>query len=163
MFMKAVKGKWIAAVFAAVMGFAAGAATTFESGYINDILEIMGEAEGITLLSLAVTGMLLNAAFFCWSCIAEGKLGNVMAMTALWIKAVLIGLFCRELLWGANGIKVILGILALFGGGCICTACIMDREQSNDRAKRIAVWLCGVTIEGIIMPSVARTWALLFM
>ena len=85
-----------------------------------------------------------------------------MAMTVLWIKAVLIGLFCRALLNDFNAIKALLGMISLFGGGCICGSYMMEREESKDKAKRIAIWICGVTVEGIMIPSVARTWMLLF-
>ncbi len=162
MFMKRIKGKWYAAVFAAVMGFAAGMATEIEIENVNASLKSIGDAEGITLLGLAMTGMMLNGAMFCWSSIAEGRSGNIMAMAALWIKALLIGLFCRAMINDFSAIKALLGLLALFGGGCICGSYIMEREQSKDKAKRIATWLCGVTVEGIMIPSVARTWALLF-
>ena len=160
--MKRIKGKWYAAVFTAVMGFAAGLATELGIEYINAALEAIGEADGITLLSLAMTGMLLNGAMFCWSSIAEGNAGKAMAMTVLWMKAVLIGLFCRALLNDFNAIKALLGMISLFGGGCICGSYMMEREESKDKAKRIAIWICGVTVEGIMIPSVARTWMLLF-
>ena len=160
--MKRIKGKWCAAVFAAVMGFASGMATELGVEYIDDTLEAIGNANGIVLLSLAITGMMLNGAAFCWSSIAEGKAGKAMAIAALWIKAVLIGLFCRAMINDFSAIKALLGLLALLGGGCICGSFIMEREQSTDKAKRLAIWLCGVTVEGIMMPSVARTWALLF-
>lgn len=160
--MKRIKGKWYAAVFAAVMGFASGMATELGVEYIDDTLEAIGNANGIVLLSLAITGMMLNGAAFCWSSIAEGKAGKAMAMAALWIKAVLIGLFCRAMINDFSAIKALLGMLALLGGGCICGSYIMEREQSTDKAKRLAIWLCGVTVEGIMIPSVARTWALLF-
>lgn len=162
MFMKAIKGRWYAAVFTAVMGFAAGMATELSGEYINDALEAMGRAEGITLLGLSITGMLLNTVLFCWSSMAEGRTGKAMALMALWIKAVLIGLFCRELTNGFNVIRAILGLLALLGGGCVCGSYIMEREQSQDKAKRFAIWLCGMTVEGIMIPSVVRTWVLLF-
>ena len=160
--MKGIKGKWYIAVFAAVMGFAAGAATKLGGGYINDALAAIGEAEGVALLSLSLTGMLFNGALFFWCSIAFGKAGKCMAFFALWIKAVLMGLFCRELTIGFSFIKAILILLGLFGGGCICASMLMEHEEKKDKAKRLAIWLSGIAVEGIIMPSVARTWALLF-
>ncbi|MBR5292809.1 MAG: hypothetical protein IKU32_07865 [Clostridia bacterium] len=160
--MKAIKGTWYAAGFAAVMGFAAGMATELGGEYINDALSAMGLAEGITLLSLSITGILLNGALFCWCSVMKGNIGKVMSVAALWVKAVLIGLFCRALACNFSALKAVLGLLVLFGGGCVCLSYIMEREQIQDKAKRFAVWLCGVTVEGIMIPSVARTWVLLF-
>lgn len=160
--MKGIKGKWYIAVFAAVMGFAAGATTELGGEYGDAALKAMGEADGLMLLSLALTGMMLNAALFCWCRIAEGRPGKAMSVIAMWFKAMLMGLFCRDLTAGISGLKVLLILLTAFGGGCICAAMAMDGEDAQMRARRMAVWLCGVAVEGIIIPSIARTWALLF-
>lgn len=162
LFMKGIRGKWYITVFAAVMGFAAGAATELGGGYTDVALEAMGEVEGVTLLGLALTGMLLNGLLLCWCRIAVGRPGKIMSIIALWFKAMLMGLFCRELAASISGLKILLMALTAFGGGCVCAAMVMDGEDARMRAKRMAVWLCGVAVEGIIIPSIARTWALLF-
>lgn len=160
--MKMIKGKWLAGVFALVMGLAAGAATVVDNGYVNEALTAIAKTDGAVLLGMSVTGILLNSAFFCWSSVAKGNMGIIMSVIAIWIKAVLIGLLFRELISDISAVKVMIGLLTLFGGGCICASFIMDREQNNDKAKRLAVWLSGVTVEGIMIPSVVRTWMLLF-
>ncbi len=160
--MKRIKGKWYITVFAAVMGFVAGTATELSAGYINVALESMGQVEGIKLLGIALTGMLFNGALFSWSSIAPGRTGRIMSFGALWIKAILMGLFCRELAMEFTLIKALLMLLTIAGGGCICVSFVLDCEDSTDKAKRLAVWLCGAAVEGIIIPSVARTYALLF-
>jgi len=160
--MNGIKGKWCISVFAAVMAFAAGAATKLGSGYMDEALTAIGEAEGVALLGLSVTGMLFNAMLYCWCSMLRGKAGKAMSFFALWIKAFLMGLFCKELTIGFRVIKAALLLLGIFGGACICASFMMEREDKKDRAKQLAIWLSGIAVEGIIMPSVARTWALLF-
>ncbi|MBQ3132510.1 MAG: hypothetical protein IJC24_07355 [Clostridia bacterium] len=160
--MKSIKGKWYITVFAAVMSFAAGAATKLSGGYMDEALAAMGEAEGVALLGLSITGMLFNVMLFCWCSMVYGKAGKAMSFFALWIKAFFIGLYCKELTIGFSAIKAILMVLCIFGGACICASFMMEREDKKDKAKQLAIWLSGIAVEGIIMPSVARTWALLF-
>lgn len=161
--MKSIKGgKWYIVLFTAVTGLAAGAATKLDGGYTDAALAAMGDVEGITLLGLALTDIMVNAALFCWGRISEGRAGKVMAMIALWFKAVLMGLFCRELVLNLSGLKALLIILTIFGGGCICVSLMMDGADRHKQARRMAVWLFGAAVEGIIIPSIARTCALLF-
>lgn len=144
------------------MGFAAGTAIELGNGYIDVTIPAMGQAEGLNILSLALTGILFNCALISWCSIAGGSVGRIMCAAGIWVKAVLMGLFCRELATGLSIIKALLMLLTVLGGGCVCMACLMEKDEAKLRARRMAVWLCGVAVECIIIPSVVRTWALLF-
>lgn len=148
--------------FAAIMGFTAGAATALDSGYIESAFRAMGEAQGGVLLSLALLSMLWNTALYSFCRIFSGKGGMVLSVCAVWLKAVLMGLFCGGLWANIRGINVLLILLTVFGGACICVGMIMEKEETKNKHKGLAVWLCGVTAEGIIIPSAVRTWALIF-
>ena len=155
-------GKWYIAVFAAVTGFAAGAATKLDGGYAEAAFGAMGEAEGTALLGLALMDILLNTAPLCWCSIIKGKAGRAMSVMAIWFKAVLMGLFCRELAMDISGLRILLIMLTVLGGGCICASFTMDGEHRGAGGRRMAVWLFGAAAEGIMIPSVTRTWMLLF-
>lgn len=160
--MKGIKSRWYIVCFAAIMGFTAGAATALDSGYIESAFQAMGEAQGGVLLSLALLSMLWNTALYSFCRIISGKGGIALSVFAVWLKAVLVGLFCRGLWANIRGINVLLILLTVFGGACICVGMIMEGEEAKNKHKGLAVWLCGVTAEGIIIPSAVRTWALIF-
>lgn len=161
--MKSISIKWYVALFAGVMGIAAGSATELQGGYIDAAITAMGQAEGIRILTLSLIDILLNGALFCWCRILSGKVGQVMAVMALLCKSMLMGLFGRELITtGLSGIKALMIALTAFGGGCVCASMIMAGEDRQAKGRRFAVWLSGVATEGIIIPSIVRTWALLF-
>lgn len=160
--MGTISGKWYIWIFPAVMGFAAGTAIELGNGYVDAVIPAMGQVEGLDILSLALTGILFNCALISWCSIAEGAVGRIMCAIGIWTKAVLMGLFCRELAAGFSIIKALLMLFTVFGGGCMCMACLMKKNEAKLRARRMAVWLCGVAVECIIIPSVIRTWVLLF-
>ena len=160
--MKGIKSRWYIVCFAAIMGFTAGAATALNPEYLEAAFNAMGEVQGSVLLSLALLSMLWNTALYSFCRIFSGKGGIGLSVFAVWLKAVLMGLFCRGLWANIRGINVLLILLTVFGGVCICLGMIMDREETKDKHKALAVWLCGVTAEGIIIPSAIRTWALIF-
>ncbi len=160
--MKALRGKWYIWLFPAAVGFAAGAAIELGGGYVDSSIAALGQVDGITLLSLALTGMLFDGALIAWCSIGSGAIGKAMAAGALWVKAVLMGLLCRDLTLGFSAIKALLMLLTVLGGGCVCVACLMERNEKQAKARRVAVWMCGAAVECIIIPSIVRTWSLLF-
>ncbi len=162
MFMKRIHVQWYIVCFAVVMGFTAGAATSLDAGYIDSSIAAMGEVQGGILLSLALLSMLWNTALYSLCRIFTDKTGRILSVLMLWFKTMLMGFFCRGLWANVSGIKLMLMLLTVLGGGCICAGMTMEGEDAKARGRRLAVWLCGITVEGIIIPSAARTYALIF-
>jgi len=162
---------WYLPVFVAVMGAASGWALEGDYSYVHAALGAAGSMEGSVLLGLSLQTLLLNLIVLLWPAVAgEAAPARAMAAPAIWLKAMLVGLACRGLLYGGIELSgLIMCLLTAIGGGAVCASLpLRAKEQAGPsgreaRRLRLYLWAAGTITEGILVPSVARTAALLFM
>ena len=167
--MRYLGRRWYIYAFAAVMAFAAGASMEWKcEGYTAAAISAIGEMSGAGLLRLSGYGLLSAAMMYSMAAIAKDVLpGSILKTAALWIKSFLMGLFTRTVIedWpGLIGIPII--ALSFMGGLCLCMGLIVrSSEKSVTRGEalgmKMALFAAGALMEGIVLPSVIRTVAML--
>lgn len=161
--------RWYIYAFAAVMAFAAGVSTEWEcGGSMAAAVSAIGDMNGAGLLRLSGYALLSGAALYSMAAIAKGVLtGGILKAAALWIKSFLMGFFARTVIedWpGLIGIPII--ALSFMGGLCLCMG-LMVGTSERDAAKgqplrmKMALFAAGALTEGIALPSLIRTAAML--
>ena len=167
--MRYLGRRWYIYAFAAVMAFAAGASMEWKcEGNTAAAISAIGEISGAGLLKLSGYGLLSAAMLYSMAAIAKNTLpGGILKTAALWIKSFLMGFFTRTVIedWpGLMGIPII--ALSFVGGLCLCMGLIVAPSERNvTRAEamgmRMALFAAGALTEGVVLPSVIRTVAML--